>query len=450
MPNWDRLIQAMDRILDDTTSPSAVVAEPHELEPASDVKVIRTETGRIIDPVAVPAPTEHLMDIPVAAPPRIEAEEQRQPKDVPASDDRPAVSGAHEAEPSPNALDREPSTNRRKWTDTAPRPWRRFFARHADYLINAFLSSALFYIVASAIDDDSVAQELFDSFDRITDNAALAFLICITVTTPINGLLIGLSGGTLGKWLFGVCVLQPDGKKIGIARAFYREFLVVLKGLGLGIPIVSLVTGINAYNRLKKFGSTSWDAQIAATVVSRPRGLRQNILSGVTVVVLAGLVLAGVASGPGNTQLAECTRAYNQKNFDSAMQLCRKAADQGLPDAQILVGEMYHDGKGVAKDEAQALAWYRKAADQGNAVGQNQVGILYLTGSGVKQDDAQAMNWFRKAADNNSAVAQQNVAYMFENGRGVPKDMAQARLWYQRAAASGSKDAEKWLADHRP
>ena len=44
----------------------------------------------------------------------------------------------------------------------------------------------------------------------------------------------------------------------------------------------------------------------------------------------------------------------------------RKAADQGLADAQDNLGDMYADGRGVAKDDAQAVAWYRKAADQGN------------------------------------------------------------------------------------
>lgn len=34
--------------------------------------------------------------------------------------------------------------------------------------------------------------------------------------------------------------------------------------------------------------------------------------------------------------------------------------------AQKNLGVMYEFGKGVTKDETQAVAWYRKAAEQGN------------------------------------------------------------------------------------
>ena len=64
----------------------------------------------------------------------------------------------------------------------------------------------------------------------------------------------------------------------------------------------------------------------------------------------------------------------------------RKAADQGLADAQENVGSLYAKGLGVSKNYAEAMAWYRKAADQGNADAQNDVGGLYEGGLGVEPD----------------------------------------------------------------
>jgi TPR repeat protein len=51
--------------------------------------------------------------------------------------------------------------------------------------------------------------------------------------------------------------------------------------------------------------------------------------------------------------------------------LYRKAADQDYVPAQNRLASMYEGGKGVAKDPAQAVAWYCKAAhaDSGAARG---------------------------------------------------------------------------------
>ena len=60
---------------------------------------------------------------------------------------------------------------------------------------------------------------------------------------------------------------------------------------------------------------------------------------------------------------------------------------------------MYHKGKGVPQDDAEAVKWYRKAAEQGNADAQNWLGWMYQNGKGVPPDDAEAVEWYRKAAE---------------------------------------------------
>src|SRR5271154_3169090 len=53
----------------------------------------------------------------------------------------------------------------------------------------------------------------------------------------------------------------------------------------------------------------------------------------------------------------------------------------------------------VLQDYAQAATWFRKAADLGNPVAQVNLGNLYVEGKGMPRDYSQAAEWYRKAAD---------------------------------------------------
>ena len=98
--------------------------------------------------------------------------------------------------------------------------------------------------------------------------------------------------------------------------------------------------------------------------------------------------------------------------------------------AQYSLGVMYANGPrfvclyrcGVARDDAEAVAWYRKAAEQGNADAQNNLGVMYAAGRGVARDDTEAVDWYRKSAEQGNVLAQQNLERMYADGRGVPRD----------------------------
>ena len=53
---------------------------------------------------------------------------------------------------------------------------------------------------------------------------------------------------------------------------------------------------------------------------------------------------------------------------------------------------------------------YIRAAEQGNAEAQYQVGRAYESGRGVLRDEWQAVEWFRKAAANSHAEARNELA----------------------------------------
>ena len=76
-------------------------------------------------------------------------------------------------------------------------------------------------------------------------------------------------------------------------------------------------------------------------------------------------------------------------------------------------------GEGVSKDLSEAVRWYRKAAEQGIAQAQYNLGVCYEFGKGVSKDQAEAVRWYRKAAEQGDARAQCNLGYCYNNGVGL-------------------------------
>ena len=172
---------------------------------------------------------------------------------------------------------------------------------------------------------------------------------------------------------------------------------------------------------------------------SSVRRITALFAGGVLALALFGSALAG--------PLEDGFSAYKRGDSGAAMQLLRPLADQGDAPAQIGLGWMYRDGRGVAQDNAQALMWLRKAADRGDgyAQAQNDLGSMYYLGQGVAQDYAQALAWVRKAVGQGNSDAQCNLGTMYYLGRGVAQDYAQAVAWYRKAAEQGSAAAQNNL-----
>jgi TPR repeat protein len=125
----------------------------------------------------------------------------------------------------------------------------------------------------------------------------------------------------------------------------------------------------------------------------------------------------------------------------------RRAAEQGLADAQFQLGLYYYpSGKVSSRDESQAEKWLRKAADQGHAKSQWSLVTLYQYGLGVAQSDAAAMSWYQKAASQGLAEAQYSIGEMYKRGDGVPQDLATAISRLRKAADQGYADAQYGVA----
>jgi len=87
--------------------------------------------------------------------------------------------------------------------------------------------------------------------------------------------------------------------------------------------------------------------------------------------------------------------------------------------------------------------WYRKSANQGDALAQLRLGILYFNGKGVKKDFKQAVMWCRKSAEQGDANAQYFLGLMYLEGIGVTQNYVLAHMWLNIAAANGLDAAGK-------
>jgi hypothetical protein len=120
-------------------------------------------------------------------------------------------------------------------------------------------------------------------------------------------------------------------------------------------------------------------------------------------------------------------------------------AEAGDPAAQVRVAVRYERGQELSQDCFEALDLYRKAADQGYLMAQYHLGRMYYTGECMGKDLGEAARWLQTASERGSADAQQVFGKMCFNGEGVARDRVTACMWMILAASRGSAEANNLL-----
>lgn len=144
--------------------------------------------------------------------------------------------------------------------------------------------------------------------------------------------------------------------------------------------------------------------------------------------------------------LGPALRAIERGHYATAVRALRKPAQQGDRLAQNNLGYLYEHGLGVARSDADALAWYARAAESGLPVAQYNLATMYLGGRGVAPDAKAALKWFSAAAASGHAGAEYMTGECYRSGSGVPRDGALALSWYLKAARQGHAGAQLMAA----
>lgn len=129
------------------------------------------------------------------------------------------------------------------------------------------------------------------------------------------------------------------------------------------------------------------------------------------------------------------------KDTEVALEFLTAASDNGFPQAQYYLGQVYEKGLGVDRDYEQAMEYYMMAAESDYAPAENQIGYLYYNGYGVDVDFSSAVYYQKLAALQGYAPAQVNLGFLYENGYGVERNLNTALSYYEMAAESGYEGA---------
>lgn len=164
--------------------------------------------------------------------------------------------------------------------------------------------------------------------------------------------------------------------------------------------------------------------------------------AGVMAAVVLSIVLAAGAVMADPVQDGEAS--FNRGDYAGALHDWLPLAERGDPRAENWVGLLYHNGFGVAQDDAAAVAWYRQAAARGYPVAQFNLAAEYLAGTGVPHNDAQAVYWLGKAARQGYVPAEREFGTLYHQGRGgLRQSTPEALKWWGAAAKAGDVEAAR-------
>lgn len=125
----------------------------------------------------------------------------------------------------------------------------------------------------------------------------------------------------------------------------------------------------------------------------------------------------------------------------------RKAADQGLLDAQAAYGVILYRGEFETKPDATAAAGYLKpAAEAGDLEAMNAMGVMHKIGNGVTLDPSASERLFRRAALSGHVKAQANLGEFLNPSSPNSERRVEALAWLFIAEESKDIVAKKLLA----
>ncbi len=136
--------------------------------------------------------------------------------------------------------------------------------------------------------------------------------------------------------------------------------------------------------------------------------------------------------------------AYQRGYYITALREAQKRLDANPRDAaaMTLIGEIYHDGFALKRDDEEAARWWRLAAERGDVAGAYEYGVALLSGAGVAADNAAARKQFTAAAATGHLGALYNLGVLaLQGGADGKPDYAAAAAYFRRAAEAGDGNA---------
>jgi len=118
-------------------------------------------------------------------------------------------------------------------------------------------------------------------------------------------------------------------------------------------------------------------------------------------------------------------------------QEARAQCERGDGRACYALGQLFHQGKAVSKDDARASALYKKSCDSSDANGCASLAFAYEHGLGVTENRARAAELYRKACAGGNAVACHNLGLQLSPMSDLQKSTREDIPLYRKACTAG-------------
>lgn len=202
----------------------------------------------------------------------------------------------------------EMQTERVLERDTLPKehfPWQRFFAR----LLDAQIYRSLWVLILPAL-----------GFNMLkSSRGGVLFLELLTLGTMflLEPLLLSRFGTTPGKWLFGLRVTSPDGRRLTYAEGRERTAYLFWYGIRLNLPFFRLHRLYVSYTDEQQEKELPWEDRSEQTIRDHA-GWRFAAAAALAVLLIAGGVLR-VLLPYGPTHRGELTIAQFAENYNTIL-----------------------------------------------------------------------------------------------------------------------------------
>ena len=135
-------------------------------------------------------------------------------------------------------------------------------------------------------------------------------------------------------------------------------------------------------------------------------------------------------------------------NVPRALDLFKKAADAGYPQAQATIGALYLKGLPglLDKDHKKGITLLSKAVHSKSLTARFNLGMAYYNGDGVSKDSLKASQWLRIAERQNFSEAQYTLGLLLlEGSGGITKNTSEGLALLRKAASQDHQLANLYL-----
>ncbi len=107
--------------------------------------------------------------------------------------------------------------------------------------------------------------------------------------------------------------------------------------------------------------------------------------------------------------MLEAGRITGEPDYVTAVNWMRQAARAGVLPAKTSMGLFAYNGRGMERNEAEALKWFRASAEDGDAEGMFLYAVGLSEGLGGRRDFNEALRWAEKSLEQSYSQSPQSV-----------------------------------------